>query len=189
MRTLITLFTPLFSLAGPVFAGLLAYGAFITYDASKHFIKESSMNIVQLLSNDKSEPLSTTNTVSEPDLLIAAVDSDIQVEEFKNNIKNWTVPTAPLSPIEQAAEFLGNSKQVIQDGINQNRLSSDDIALITKTMLGGDIKEIAKLDEIYSRKNMVIIDGHGNTKKLVGEGNSMEIIESPSHTSRYPELD
>lgn len=89
--------------------------------------------------------------------------------EIAKTVKEWSVQQAknpPMSPVAQATAFLSSMKSTVNDGVKHNELTEQDIAVITKALLSSDIEKLAELDKIYGRKNLVIENAEGVTKRL-----------------------
>ncbi len=89
--------------------------------------------------------------------------------EIAKTVNEWSVQQAknpPMSPIAQATAFLSSMKSTVNDGVKHNELTEQDIAVITKALLSSDIEKLAELDKIYGRKNLVIENAEGVTKRL-----------------------
>lgn len=111
------------------------------------------------------------HSTSTPDADADAVSTEelIGSPEMAREIKSWSIQkmkNPPMSPIAQATAFLTSAKSTVNDGVKHNKLTEQDVAVITKALLSNDLKELARLEQIYERKDMVIKNEEGITKRL-----------------------
>jgi hypothetical protein len=100
--------------------------------------------------------------------------------EYEKELQAKMVESAknpPMSPVQQAMNFLKSSRQTVQDGVNHNELTKADIAAITSVMLSGDMDRLAELDKIYSRKDMVVYDKDGSSQRVIQTNKGLEILK------------
>ena len=112
---------------------------------------------------------STATVKPEEEAEVVSTEELIGAPEIAKTVKEWSVQQAknpPMSPVAQAATFLGLMKSTVNDGVNHNELTEQDIAVITKALLSSDIEKLAELEKIYGRKNLVIENAEGITKRL-----------------------
>lgn len=112
---------------------------------------------------------STATVKPEEEAEVVSTEELIGAPEIAKTVKEWSVQQAknpPMSPVAQAATFLGSMKSTVNDGVNHNELTEQDIAVITKALLSSDIEKLAELEKIYGRKNLVIENAEGVTKRL-----------------------
>lgn len=113
--------------------------------------------------------VSTSNASAHKQADTASTEELLGSPEIAKLVDGWVLKTSqnpPMSPFAQATAFLSSAKSTVNDGVDHNKLTEQDIALITKALLSADLDELAKLDQIYDRKNLVIEDEEGNTKRL-----------------------
>lgn len=112
---------------------------------------------------------STSNAASIKQADIASNEELLGSPEIAKTVDGWALKAAqnpPMSPFAQATAFLTSARNSVNDGVEHNKLTEQDIAVITKALLSNDLNQLARLDQIYSRKDLVIVDEEGNTKRL-----------------------
>lgn len=159
------------------------------YDTKDSIIKEYGLfgsNPIYIKDDERRERLMAEQRKEYEELMAKSgrntshADAEAQVKEVSTDelkgspemeaaIKGWSLKALqnpPMSPFAQATAFLSSAKGTVQDGVDHNKLTEQDIAVITKAILSNDLKEIARLDQIYDRKNLIIEDEYGNTKRV-----------------------
>ncbi len=121
----------------------------------------------EILAREKAKQQTNADATAEADRV--STDELLAAPEIAREIENWKLESAknpPMSPIAQATAFLSSAKNTVNDGVKYNELTDKDITLITQALLSNDLKKLAELDKIYGRKNMVIENESGVTKRL-----------------------